>query len=141
MAIPAKFRSPGWYRVAVYDVLGLAFAFGLTVLVRWLMHEHPVIDGQAITLVALFSVPAGFLLGLGTCDYWLYWATGRATRPETHAEHGAHSWRDYFRVNTDHKVIGVQYTVTSFFFLFVGGLLAMLIRAQLAKPGMQFLTP
>ena len=38
-------------------------------------------------------------------------------------------------------MIGIQYTVTSFFFLLVGGLLAMLIRAQLAKPGMQFLTP
>ena len=51
------------------------------------------------------------------------------------------SWRDYFRVNTDHKVIGIQYTVTSFFFLLVGGMFAMLVRAQLAKPGMQFLTP
>ena len=38
-------------------------------------------------------------------------------------------------------MIGVQYVVHSFFFLLVGGLLAMLIRAQLAKPGMQFLTP
>ena len=23
--------------------------------------------------------------------------------------HGAYSWRDYFKVNTDHKVIGIQY--------------------------------
>jgi cytochrome c oxidase subunit 1 len=44
-------------------------------------------------------------------------------------------------VNTDHKVIGIQYVVTSFFFLLVGGMLAMLIRAELAQPGMQFLTP
>ena len=105
------------------------------------MHEHPVIDGHAITIVALIAVPLFFLVGLGTADYWLYWAAGRPTRPEDHSGHGAHSWRDYFRVNTDHKVIGIQYTVTSFFFLLVGGLLAMLIRAQLAKPGMQFLTP
>ena len=52
--------------------------------------------------------------------------------------HGATSWKDYFRVNTDHKVIGIQYVCTSFFFLFVGGLLAMLMRAELAAPGMQF---
>ncbi len=38
--------------------------------------------------------------------------TGSATRsasrtkPEDHSGHGAKSWRDYFRVNTDHKVIG-----------------------------------
>src|ERR1700722_11293123 len=141
MALPAKLRRPGWYRAALCDVIAFAFAFGLTVLIRFLMHQHPVIDPHAITIVALLCVPAGFLLGLGTCDYWLYWASGRPTRPESHADHGARSWRDYFRVNTDHKVIGVQYTVTSFFFLFVGGMLAMLIRAQLAKPGMQFLTP
>ena len=141
MALPAKLRAPGWYRAAVGDVIAFAFAFGLTALIRFLMHQHPVIDPHAITIVALLCVPAGFLLGLGTCDYWLYWASGRPTRPESHSDHGARSWRDYFRVNTDHKVIGIQYTVTSFFFLFVGGLLAMLIRAQLAKPGMQFLTP
>src|SRR6201993_173620 len=141
MAIPAKLRAPGWYRAALFDVIGFAVAFGLTVLIRWLMHEHPIIDGNAITIVALIAVPLFFLVGLGTADYWFYWAIGRRTRPEDHSSHGAYSWRDYFRVNTDHKVIGIQYTVTSFFFLLVGGMLAMLIRAQLAKPGMQFLTP
>src|ERR1700742_4580277 len=141
MAIPAKLRAPGWYRAALFDVIGFAFTFGLVVLVRWLMHEHPIIDGNAITIVSLIGVPLFFLVGLGTADYWFYWISGKPTRPEEHSSHGAHSWRDYFRVNTDHKVIGVQYVVTSFFFLLVGGLLAMLIRAQLAKPGMQFLTP
>ena len=58
--------------------------------------------------------------------------------PEDHSGHGAYSWRDYFRVNTDHKVIGMQYLVTTIFFFLIGGLLAMLVRAELAKPGMQF---
>jgi hypothetical protein len=57
MAIPAKLRAPGWYRAALFDVIGFAFAFGLTALVRWLMHQHPVIDGNAITIVALIPVP------------------------------------------------------------------------------------
>ena len=35
-------------------------------------------------------------------------------------------------------MIGIQYVVTSFFFMLVGGLLAMLVRAELAAPGMQF---
>ncbi|MGI8712368.1 MAG: cytochrome c oxidase subunit I [Solirubrobacteraceae bacterium] len=137
----AKLRAPGWYRAALFDVLGLAFAFGLTCLIRFLMHQHPVADSHATTIVALFSVPLFFLAGIGCTDYWVYWASGRPTRPEDHSAHGARTWRDYFRVNTDHKVIGVQYVVHSFFFLLVGGLLAMLIRAQLARPGMQFLTP
>src|SRR6185312_2668525 len=138
MAIPAKLRAPGWYRAALFDVIGFAFTFGLTVLVRWLMHQHPIIDGHAITIVSLIGVPLFFLVGLGTADYWFYWISGRPTRPEDHSAHGAQSWKDYFRVNTDHKVIGIQYVCTSVFFLFVGGLMAMLMRAELAQPGMQF---
>src|SRR5205814_2328819 len=70
-----------------------------------------------------------------------YWAAGKVTRADVDSSRGADTWRDYFRVSTDRKVIGVQYTVTSFFFLLVGGLLAMLMRAELAQPGMQFVTP
>jgi cytochrome c oxidase subunit 1 len=139
--LPRKVRAPGWYRAALFTVIGFGFSFGLDVLIRWLMHYHPVIDGDAITIVALIAVPLFFLVGLGAFDYWFYWAVGRPTRSEDHSGHGARNWRDYFRVNTDHKVIGIQYTVTSFVFLLVGGLLAMMIRVQLAKPGMQFLTP
>ena len=79
MPIPAKLRAPGWYRAALFDVLGFGFAFGLTVLIRTLMHEHPVVDGHAITIVALIAVPLFFLVGLGTADYWFYWAAGKAT--------------------------------------------------------------
>jgi cytochrome c oxidase subunit 1 len=91
--------------------------------------------------VAARAAPLFFLVGLGAFDYWFYWAAGRPTRPEDHSSHGATSWRDYFRVNTDHKVIGIQYVVTSFFFMLVGGLLAMLVRAELAAPGSQFVDP
>ncbi len=48
-------------------------------------------------------------------------------------------WRRYFRWNTDHKVIGIQYLVTTFFFFLVGGALAMLIRTELAQPGQDLL--
>ena len=39
---------------------------------------------------------------------------------------------------TDHKVIGNLYLVTSFAFFLFGGLLAMVIRAELARTGLQF---
>ena len=67
----------------------------------------------------------------------LRWAAGMPTIPDDHSQHGAKSWKDYFRFNTDHKVIGIQYICTTFFFFFVGGLMAMLIRAELAQPGTQ----
>jgi len=39
--------------------------------------------------------------------------------------------------STDHKVIGKLYLITSFFFFIVGGLLALIIRAELFEPGTQ----
>ncbi|HEV8568029.1 MAG TPA: cytochrome c oxidase subunit I [Actinoplanes sp.] len=42
---------------------------------------------------------------------------------------------------TDAKQIGIMYMVTSFAFFFLGGLMALLMRAELARPGMQFLSP
>src|SRR5664279_261580 len=39
---------------------------------------------------------------------------------------------------TDHKVIGNMYLVTSFSFFIFGGILALMIRAELAAPGNQF---
>src|ERR1700741_5479970 len=79
--LPPSLRRPGWYRAALFEVLGFAFAFGLTVLIRWLMHEHPVLDGHAITIVVLIAVPIFFMFGLGTADDRRYWAVGRPTRP------------------------------------------------------------
>src|SRR5207237_2235240 len=42
---------------------------------------------------------------------------------------------------TDHKTIGVMYLVTSFLYFFAGGFMALLMRAELARPGLQFLSP
>ena len=134
---PPHFR-PNMARALWGLVLGILLAAAIDIPIRALQHYHPVFDTTAILIVALLAAPLCFLVGLGGFDYWFYWASGRPTRPEDHSGHGAHSWKDYFRINTDHKVIGIQYMVTSFFFLLVGGLLAMLMRAELAAPGMQF---
>ncbi|KDN22488.1 aa3-type cytochrome oxidase subunit I [Amycolatopsis rifamycinica] len=42
---------------------------------------------------------------------------------------------------TDHKTIGVLYLTTSFAFFLIGGLTALLMRGELARPGLQFLSP
>ena len=49
-------------------------------------------------------------------------------------------WR-YFRWNTDHKIIGIQYLVLTLFMLAIGGTLAMLIRLNLLVPGTRFFPP
>src|ERR687886_128785 len=137
----SKLRAPGWYRAALGVLIGIAVAFGLDVLIRALYGYKPTIDGNAITTVALISAPLGFLIGIGCFDYWFRWASGAPTIPEDHSGHGATRWQDYFRVNTDHKVIGLQYICTTFFFFAAGGLMAMVMRAELAQPGSQFVDP
>ncbi len=42
--------------------------------------------------------------------------------------------------STDHKVIGYMYLITSFVFFLIAGLMAMVIRAELFSPGLQFVT-
>ena len=39
---------------------------------------------------------------------------------------------------TDHKVIGNMYLITSFAFFIFGGILALMIRTELAQPGPQY---
>lgn len=51
------------------------------------------------------------------------------------------TWTDYFTFNTDHKVIGIQYLVTSFIFYLIGGALAAGIRTELATPESDFVSP
>ena len=134
--------GPGWIRAAWMFCLFAAIGLGLVVLLRWAADWKPFLDTQIVVLVSLLVCgPIGFLAGIGCFDYWVYYALGRPTRPEDHSGHGAKTWRDYFRVNTDHKVIGVQYLVTTMIFFVIGGMLAMLVRAELARPGIQFFDP
>src|SRR3990170_1566007 len=53
---------------------------------------------------------------------------------EAPVAHGPTSFLRRYIFSTDHKVIGIQYLLTAAFMGIVGGLLAMLIRAQLAWP-------
>ena len=46
-----------------------------------------------------------------------------------------------FVSTVDHKRIGIRYIATSFFFFFVAGLIALVMRAQLAQPNSGVLSP
>ncbi|MBD2447706.1 cytochrome c oxidase subunit I [Nostoc sp. FACHB-152] len=64
-----------------------------------------------------------------------------ANIPARIEEPGVRKWQDYFSFNTDHKVIGIQYLVTSFIFYCIGGVLADLVRTELRTPEVDFVTP
>jgi cytochrome c oxidase subunit I len=42
--------------------------------------------------------------------------------------------------STDHKTIGYMYLITSFIWFLLGGVMALAIRAELAQPGLQFMS-
>jgi cytochrome c oxidase subunit 1 len=62
------------------------------------------------------------------------------TTVASHAEPAAHAHADTrpfirkYIFSTDHKIIGIQFLLMSLLFLFVGGLLAMVMRWQLGYP-------
>jgi cytochrome c oxidase subunit 1 len=87
----------------------------------------------------------GWLAGLGFFNYPLARLTGRpplssgddgtVVVPEaTIRQHEDGGVGRYFRLCTDHKVVGIQYFFGVGIFFFIGGLNAMLIRTELLHP-------
>ena len=52
---------------------------------------------------------------------------------------GRPEWSRYFNVDYNHKVIGIQYGVSSLLILLIGGIFAIIFRIELAQTGMQWL--
>jgi cytochrome c oxidase subunit I len=61
-----------------------------------------------------------------------------ATTALTPAAAGYRSGLYEWVTTTDHKKIGILYVANSFVFFFIGGVLALGVRAELAQPGLQF---
>jgi cytochrome c oxidase subunit 1 len=77
---------------------------------------------------------AGFLIGVG---FGRYPAARMLGRELSHRENEAGGIGRYFVMNTDHKVVGLQYLVGIGVFMFIGGIYAMLIRTELLSPSPQ----
>ena len=60
------------------------------------------------------------------------------TTLEPRADSYRRSWVFDWLTTVDHKKIGILYIVNSFFFFFAAGILALVIRSELAVPGLQF---
>ncbi|MFD9814996.1 cytochrome c oxidase subunit I [Streptomyces sp. NPDC059080] len=62
-----------------------------------------------------------------------------AALPPVRARHRGRVLADWLST-TDHKKIGHLYLITSFGFFLVGGVLALVMRAELARPGLQLIS-
>src|ERR687897_2173269 len=63
-----------------------------------------------------------------------------ATHALTPAARGYRAGLYDWLTTTDHKKIGILYLINSFIFFFLGGLLALGVRVELAQPGLVFVT-
>ena len=66
-----------------------------------------------------------------------YVAPTRPT-PSGHGRKGSKAWE--MLTTTDHKQLGIMYIAMSLLFFFAAGLMALLMRAELFTPGLQFLS-
>ena len=72
----------------------------------------------------------GWIIGIGALNYPITRILG--LQPAEHAP--SEGWTRYFRMTTDHKVVGIQYLFAVLGFFFTAGLFAMAFRAELLDP-------
>jgi len=112
-----------------FVVTGIRAVMGLSLFGGFFFTEPAWVFGGLVGAVS-------FLFGVGVMSDWVKWARGIDT-PEHHED--VPGWEKYFGVSLDHKVIGIQYTVTAMLLLSIGGTFALIFRSELAASGLQFL--
>lgn len=141
--------SLGLIRGLVGLIIGTVIGMGITTAIRssmglpiWeaISPMNPSGFEVAAIVGALFGA-AGFMIGVGALTDWFKWMAGKATPLRHGPPDGKPAWTRYFGVDYNHKVIGIQYTVTGVFLLLFAGSLAAIFRLELAQPGVQFLPP
>ncbi len=70
-----------------------------------------------------------------------YEATADQHHADDHGHNGAPSGIKRWLFSTNHKDIGKMYLVFSLLMFFIGGMMIMIVRAELFQPGLQFVDP
>jgi cytochrome c oxidase subunit 1 len=145
-------QRPAWRRLIGFNLLGGLVLAGVGFVLGWLLGTlisnlaggHATDAGAAnwfidqsdendIALLLAYTFGlVGWLGGLGFLNYPLARIAGRP--PSVPPEDTGTGMGRYFRMNTNHKVVGIQYLVVVLALFFIGGLNAMLIRAELLQP-------
>jgi cytochrome c oxidase subunit 1 len=140
-AAPQPTRRPLWRRLLGFNLLtAVILGVGGYYLGWWIGHlingpsfeyESATDENDVALLLGYIFGVVGFLVGMGFANYPVSRLLGRPASLREKESHGASR---YFGLCTDHKVVGMQYLVGIGVFFFVGGVNAMLIRAELLKP-------
>lgn len=133
--------SLGLVRGLVGQALGMLLGVVVVTLIRALAGMDPVWLGDPAWVLGAVLGVIGFMIGVGSLDDWFQWMGGKETPIHHGPPPGKPAWVRYFGVDYNHKVIGIQYSVTGLILLMVGGGFAVIFRTELAQSGLQFLDP
>jgi cytochrome c oxidase subunit 1 len=139
-----NFLRTGLVRGLIFQIIGTLLGAGFVSAIRAVMGLK-VWAWDQITYG--FTEPAwvfggvvgvlAFLFGTRVLDDWLKWTKGEET-PDHHED--PPGLVKYFGPSLDHKVIGIQYTITALLLMSIGGFFALIFRTELAESGQQFLS-
>ena len=137
-SLPRRLHEWGLLLGVIGAIVGFVVGWGIgSVAIAFTQSTDNSLGSDAGILLGYTLSAVGFLAGMGFLNYPISRLLGRPRPTEEdnaylHGEGGGLS--KYFRMTTDHKVIGMQYLVMILAFLFLGGLGAMFIRSELLTP-------
>jgi cytochrome c oxidase subunit 1 len=133
--------SLGLVRGLIGQFAGILLGFAMVTLTRAATGRVPTWSSEPAWVAGAILGTLGFMVGVGAFSDWFKWWQGKET-PFVHGPPaGKPAWTRYFGVDYNHKVIGIQYGVTGFLLLTIGGSFALIFRTELARSGLQFLEP
>ncbi len=134
------FFALGLVRAIIGGLIGAGIGMGLVAAIR-LAAGLPAWNPAPATMVGTFTGLLGFLIGVGALSGWLRWVGGGKEDEQDARKSRLPDWTRYFSFDTNHKVIGIQYMVTSLIFMFFAGPLGIADRVKNMAPGPWVLDP
>jgi cytochrome c oxidase subunit 1 len=134
-----KFFKTALMRGLIGQVAGTLLGMGIVCLVRLIFGMAPIWKPEPAWALGGLLGTITFMLGTGVLNDWLKWMRGISTPAHPHEE--TSGWLRYFNVSVDHKVIGIQYGVTSLIIFLIAGLFALIFRTELLTPAEYILGP
>jgi cytochrome c oxidase subunit 1 len=133
-------RSLGLVRGLVSQIIGTLVGMGLVMAIR-LLAGWPAWKPEPVIVVGYLIGAACNLVAVGVFTDWFRSLLGKEIPEHYGPPEGLPAWTRYFNWDSNHKIIAVQYSVTSLFLMVFAGSLALVFRMQLAQAGMHILDP
>lgn len=118
------------FRGMIAGLVGTLAGMGLVLLVRLAIGKPAFSTGPVITAGIVVGV-IFYLIAVGVFRYWFNWVMGRLVNEQETPKRG---WQRYLCVDSNHKVIGIQYATAGLLLLPYAVILQLIGRVNLANP-------